>query len=302
MKIEDIDIIFISYDEPNAEENWAKLKNMVPWAKRIHGVKGSDNAHKEAARQAETDWFVSVDGDNEIDPVFLKIEINEIPEITCYSWCGKNNINGLIYGNGGLKVWNTNFVKHMKTHEAAVDDRAQVDFCWEKGYQNFPESFSTTVINKTPQQAWRAGFREGVKMLTVRGVLPPIDKIRQDVYWHNLHRLRIWCSVGSHVENGVFSILGARMGALMSYSDWNYINVRDFSELDKIYNKEVEGMESHDVVFKIKKLGNELREKLGFHWAYFDEEQSLHMVDLYQEAIDLGKSYYNKDQIWTSGS
>jgi len=80
MKIKDIDIIFISYDEPNAEENWARLVKIVPWAKRVHGVKGSDNAHKEAAKQSETDWFVGVDGDNIIDEKFLDIDIQDIPD------------------------------------------------------------------------------------------------------------------------------------------------------------------------------------------------------------------------------
>jgi cellulose synthase/poly-beta-1,6-N-acetylglucosamine synthase-like glycosyltransferase len=37
----------------------------------VHGVRGFDNAHKAAAEQSETDFFISIDGDNRIDPVFL---------------------------------------------------------------------------------------------------------------------------------------------------------------------------------------------------------------------------------------
>ena len=40
--VADLDTIFLSYDEPNKEEHWIKIKNMVPWAKRVDGVKGSD--------------------------------------------------------------------------------------------------------------------------------------------------------------------------------------------------------------------------------------------------------------------
>ena len=301
MKTKDLDIIFISYDEPNAEENWAKLKAVVPWAKRVHGIKGSDNAHKEAASQSETDWFVGVDGDNIIDTKFLDITIEHIQGICCYSWCGTNVINGLIYGNGGLKIWNKQFVLGMKTHEQSTSDRAQIDFCWERGYKNFPQSFSTTVINKTPHQAWRAGFREGVKMLTVRGVLPPIQDLKKETHWQNLHRLRIWCSVGSHVENGNYAILGARMGACKAYGDWDYINVRDFSILDDLFET-IKDLNEYDIIEKIKEHGREIRQTLGFNWAYFDAEQSLHMIDLYNEALLLGNTYYNKDKIWTSGS
>ena len=41
-KVLDLDFVFISYKEPNCEENYADLLNKVPWAKRVHGVKGFD--------------------------------------------------------------------------------------------------------------------------------------------------------------------------------------------------------------------------------------------------------------------
>ena len=34
------DIIFMSYQEPNADENWQRLVDKFPWARRVHGVKG----------------------------------------------------------------------------------------------------------------------------------------------------------------------------------------------------------------------------------------------------------------------
>ena len=52
--IADLDCIFLTYDEPNKEEFWVKIKNMVPWAKRVDGVKGSDAAHKAAAASSDT--------------------------------------------------------------------------------------------------------------------------------------------------------------------------------------------------------------------------------------------------------
>ena len=55
----DCDIIYLSYDEPNAEQNYADLCKKVPWAKRVHGVEGSDAAHKACARLSETDRFIT---------------------------------------------------------------------------------------------------------------------------------------------------------------------------------------------------------------------------------------------------
>ena len=72
VKVCDLDFVYISFNEPNKEENWADLKNKVPWAKRVDGVKGFDSAHKVAAEKAETDFFISVDGDNILDESFFK--------------------------------------------------------------------------------------------------------------------------------------------------------------------------------------------------------------------------------------
>lgn len=52
----------------------------------------------------------------------------------------------------------------MKTHENAEVEENQMDFCWGVPHENLHNCYSTTVINATPQQAFVAGFREGVKM------------------------------------------------------------------------------------------------------------------------------------------
>ena len=132
----DYDIIYLSYDEPNAEKNYADLCSKVPWAKRVHGVKGSDEAHKACARLSETDRFITIDGDNIIDENFLnqEIDFDEHEDLTScvISWAGKNVVNGLMYGNGGIKCWPKDFVLRMRTHENAdpKNAHAQVDFCW----------------------------------------------------------------------------------------------------------------------------------------------------------------------------
>ena len=74
--VTDIDIFYISFDEPNMEENWANLKSICPWAKRTHGVLGSDAAHKACAEASETDRFISVDGDNLVNPKFFDTVID----------------------------------------------------------------------------------------------------------------------------------------------------------------------------------------------------------------------------------
>lgn len=297
MKIVEFDIIFISYDEPNAELHFADLCNKVPWAKRVHGVKGSDAAHKAAANLSDTDWFVTVDADNIVSNDFfnLNIDIENNPQIKVYSWVGKNIVNGLMYGNGGLKLWKKDYVLSMKTHEASDSARAQVDFCWEDGYKQYMQCFSDVYINGSAYQAWRAGFREGVKMTLLDGIKVPCNEIQEKIWWHNIHRLQQWSTVGSHIRNGIFSVLGARQGAYMTNcTNWDYVQVRDFEYLKDYYNSEIKHLENSDtsIVDIINDLGEKLKIEIGFDWPFLTPELSKYVSNLYAQTIKFTKTYY----------
>jgi hypothetical protein len=296
MKTIELDIVFLSYDEPNADLHYADLCNKVPWAKRVHGIKGSDEAHKEAARQSETDWVVTIDADNIVDTKFFNTEFDsDQKNLQVVSWLARNRINGLRYGNGGLKIWRKDFILNMKTHEASNNERAQVDFCWEQGYQQFKECYSETVITGSPFQAWRAGFREGVKMTLLDGVRVPPDEIRERVWWHNLHRLRMWSTVGLHEENGIYAVYGARLGTwLANCTKWNYVEVRDFEILKDIWNqygRPYEKGNQEGLIEEIKLLGEKIKLGLGFDYPYLDPKQSKYTLDLYNETINLTNTY-----------
>ena len=264
IKVIDQDIIFLSYDEPNAEKNYADLCSKVPWAKRVHGVHGSDAAHKACADLSETEYFVTVDADNIVDQEFLNQEV-DIEELGVtpdhvFSWCGKVHVNGLMYGNGGLKMWTRKFVHNMKTHEHSEegDERGKVEFCFDNNYYQFNENYSVSYTNATPWQAWRAGFREGVKMSLDQGA--KVDDLRT-VWWQNYDRLLIWSQVGADVDNGMWSILGARQGCYMTNcTDWDYANVRDFEWLNNFWESDVKDLNPED---ESQKLGLEILKGTG---------------------------------------
>jgi hypothetical protein len=296
MKTIELDIVFLSYDEPNADKHYADLCNKLPWAKRVHGVKGSDAAHKAAAEKSETDWVITVDADNIVNPKFFNLDIDTSnPKIQVYSWLGKNKLNGLLYGNGGLKIWKRDFILDMKTHEASDSDRAQVDFCWEDGYRQFKECYSETDITGSPFQAWRAGFREGVKMTLLDGVKVPPQEISERVWWHNLHRLRMWSTIGAHEENGLYAVYGARLGTwLANCTQWDYVEVRDFEILKGIWNqygRPFEEVGSTGLMEEIKSLGEKIKLELGFDYPFLDAKQSKYTLDLYEETIKLTNTY-----------
>jgi len=270
MKIRDIDIIYLSYDEPNADENYADLLKKAPWAKRVHGVEGSDAAHKACAELAETERFITVDGDNKIYADFLEQEIDfkQHPYMknAVLSWCGYNVINGLMYGNGGLKCWPKDVVLNMKTHEASEsnDIAAQVEFCWNLDYIQMNSCYSKVYNNATPAQAWRAGFREGVKMCLDRGRKFNSITFKDEVYWQNLHRLMIWQMVGADVEHGMWAIYGARLGCVMTnLENWDYVQVRDFKYLNSLWEEITQDVDDTNILWKVRKLGFRLQQELG---------------------------------------
>ena len=264
-RVVDHDIIYLSYDEPNAEQNYADLLTKVPWAKRVHGVKGSDAAHKAAANASETDRFITIDGDNRIRETFLSQEA-DLSEYDLtdkvISWTALNQINGLAYGNGGIKCWPKEKVLNMRTHENADPDNphAQVDFCWDLQYIQMNGTFSDIYNNATPQQAWRAGFREGVKMALDQGIKPDIEDFKRN-HWKNLHRLWIWLMIGADAENGRWAVYGAREGLYKTMcTDWDFVNVRDFEWLNEYWN--TLSVTEETLEEETEKLGDELINEL----------------------------------------
>lgn len=288
------DFIFLSYDEPNAEKNYADLCQKIPWAKRVHGVKGSDAAHKACADLSDTEYFITVDGDNQVKPEFLNVEVDVeklgLTEDHVFSWCGKIHVNGLMYGNGGLKLWNKKFVNNMKTHEASngTDSRSLVEFCFDDLYYQFNENFSTSYTNASAFQAFRAGFREGVKMSLNQGAL--VRDIKS-VWWQNLERLLIWCSVGADVENGLWSIYGTREGCfLTNCTDWDYTQVRDFEYLTEQWDNHYSKIQNNDLISHIQKVGNILATDLGLEIALLDEDSSRFFKKVYHNTPRIIKS------------
>ena len=303
--ISEFDLFYISYDEPQKEEFWAKLQEQCPWAQRIDGVKGFDSAHKACANASTTDRFITVDGDNEVYSEFFDLEL-DIPDRLqdkTLSWGARNIVNGLTYGNGGVKLWTKDFVLNMRTHENATRDEEKVDFCWDDNYVQLNNTYSDTCINGSPFQAFRAGFREGVKMTLDRGSKLSGGKIENQIYAINFKRLLIWCSVGADTENGLWSVYGARLGVYMANikSDFDIAQISDYDWFKSYYYEEIapKFVEQSDSLQQVcsrtgqrwrksllkeecAKLAIPLYRDLGMKIADMDEQQSAFFKEVYE--------------------
>ena len=305
LRPKDYDIIFLSYDEPNADKNYHDLLTKVPWAKRVHGVEGSDAAHKACADLSETDRFITVDADNIVDPTFINQDLIFQDHVdlanSVVSWSGKNIINGLTYGNGGIKCWPKHIVRGMKTHENADPNNAaaQVDFCWDIKYCQVDKIYSYVHNNATPQQAWRAGFREGVKMTLNEGVKVDYENFLKQVHKKNMDRLRIWQTVGLDVDNGIWAMYGARLGTWMTNcTDWDYVNVRDFEYVNKMWHDTYSKMDEEDLLYEMEILGEKLVDELGMSipLEVYNEEQSKFFKSMYVNPPRIGKTFIKEDR------
>ena len=117
--------------------------------------------------------------------------------------------------------------------------------------------------NGSPLQAWRAGFREGVKMGLVDGDIIDPRYLKEQVHDKNYKRLLTWMSVGDDVENGIWGVYGARLGCHMTNiarTEWDWKNVRDFRWLTNFFET--------DVLPKFQDNDDQLCKRTGMRWNY----------------------------------
>ena len=193
------DIVFISYQEPNADENYARLKQRFPLAKRVHGVKGIHQAHITAAKKCLTNMFWIVDGDAHIvDEFNFDYEVPKHQLDHVHVWRARNAVNALVYGYGGVKLFPRQMTLDMDISKPDMTTSISRKF---KAVQ---ELSNVTVFNTDPFNTWKGAFRECVKLSSKL-----IDR-QKDV--ETIKRLNTWCTRGKTKPFGEYSIPGAIEG------------------------------------------------------------------------------------------
>jgi hypothetical protein len=217
------DVFFISYDEPNAEDNWRKLRSRFPVAKRVHGIKGIKNAHMACAKKSLTRMFWTIDGDTVVDD-------NWDPRYTppvwdqqyLHVWFSRNPINGLTYGYGAIKLWPKNVVLEH--------NRSWIDFTSSVGGIKIVENvISTTAFNTSPYNTWKSAFRECVKLSE------NVKKDPNDV--ESQYRLSQWLTVSNDSEPyASWCIIGANDGVKWFQENFDNIHfINDFDWLHELF-------------------------------------------------------------------
>jgi hypothetical protein len=197
----EFDKVFISYNEPNADENYERILERFPDVKRIHGVKGIHQAHIAAASLCETEMFWIIDGDAQLTDYF---KFNHIPEHhnkeAVHVWRSLNPVNGLVYGYGGVKLFPTEKTLMMDTSKPDMTTSISNKFVAMDKISN------VTAFNTDPFNTWKSAFRECVKLSS-----KIIDRQKDE---ETNKRLRAWCT---YTENdppfAEYALKGAKAGA-----------------------------------------------------------------------------------------
>ena len=219
------DIVFISYNEPNADDNFKKLQQRFPRAKRIHGVKGIHQAHIKAAELSDTDMFFVVDGDAIVeDDFYFDYEVPVYDRDCVHVWRSRNPINDLEYGYGGVKLLPRQPTLDMDVDAPDMTTSISKKFKIQKQVSNVSE------FNIDELSTWRSAFRECAKLAskTIRG---QIDK-------ETNQRLEIWTTIGSDRKYGNYAIAGARAGREFGNIDGVDLKlINDFTWLEQRFKE-----------------------------------------------------------------
>ena len=220
------DIIFISYNEPNADANFEKLKARFPYAHRVHGIKGIHQAHIAAAKKAFTKMFWVVDADAEILDTFnFDHEVSKYDLECVHVWRSRNPINDLEYGYGGVKLLPKRLTQNMDV--STPDMTTSISSL----FKAMPEVSNITAFNTDPFNTWKSAFRECCKLAS-----KTID--RQDDI-ETQQRLDVWCTLNESAPYGAHAYMGAIAGKYFGLFWQNapseLLKINDFDWLKEQY-------------------------------------------------------------------
>jgi hypothetical protein len=238
----DLDLVFLSYDEPAADSNFDALVACAPrMPKRVHGVKGFHAAYSAAAEVSTTDRFITIDADSIVhDDLFAaELDDQDMPDVV-FSFPARNSVNGLTCGNGSVKCWPKDLLRLNPTHESAVSGAGKVDFHYAYRYRRLAIVGSEHCFASTPYHAFRAGYREGIKLSLIKGQkLNCWIETKEKMTRKNWSKLLVWLSVGADVPNGLWAIFGARMAItdLWLRRTTNPEEIADYAFMFKLWKK-----------------------------------------------------------------
>ena len=203
------DVVFISYDEPEADQNWKILKDHCPRAVRVHGVSGMELALEAAADVSTTPWFFAVFAKTQLHKGFdFSVVPDRMQLPKHYIFNCRNASNNLEYGHMGVVLYNCQGVRDINRA-----GNFGLDYTLSFPHESVPLLSCHGDFATTPYHAWRTAFRETAKLAYFEQTQPSVD---------NHYRLGIWLT---HAEG--------------NHADWVLKGANDGNEFYKTTNSDL---------------------------------------------------------------
>ena len=219
------DIVFISYQEPSADANYAALKTRFPMIKRVHGVKGIHQAHIAAAKKCFTKMFWIVDADAIVMDNFnfdYIVPNHQLDHV--HVWRSQNPVNDLVYGYGGVKLLPRKLTIDMDLTNPDMTTSISDKFIAVEQVANI------TAFNTDPFNTWKSAFRECAKLSS--------KIISRQNNEETEQRLDAWCTKGIERQYGDYALAGANAGRKFGVSNRSDISlINNFEWLHEQFSK-----------------------------------------------------------------
>ena len=216
-----MDVVFISYDEPDAEHNWNILAQRCARAKRVHGVAGMETALEAAADLSSTPWYYAVFAKTRLHEQF---DFSYVPDFMQqpknYIFDCINTVNDLQYGHMGVVMYNCQGIREL--------NRATnfgLDYTLSFAHESVPIVSCYGNFNQTPYHTWRTAFRECAKLAYFESQSPTIDGEYRLNTW--LSRAQgnhaEWCLKGAHDGVEFFKASDQALATLKQSFRWEWL-------------------------------------------------------------------------------
>ena len=211
-----MDIIFISYDEPGAEERFEKLKQKYPRAKWCKDIEGQTLAYHTAAGMSDTDYFFAVFPKIDVvDNFKFDFQPDRMKNPCHYIFDCYNEVIDCTYGHDAIILYNKKLVLHTIS--------PGLDFTLSAPCEVVPILSAVNKLEETPLLAWRTAFRETLKLKAQSVVKPTVE---------TNFRLKKWLTKGKG-KNAVWVYRGANDAIEYTRSGQPLQNSYDFEWLTK---------------------------------------------------------------------
>lgn len=215
----ELDIIYISNGESNAEEMYEHLVRVAGReVKRVQNVNGRNNAFKQAAELSSTPWFFKIPAKLRMDETFSWAwQPDYFQEPKHYIFHARNPLNGLVYGHQAAVVYNKRLV--LET------DAVELDFTLSKAHEVVPICNAVAEFNADPWMTWRTAFREVVKLKHFNVINPNVETEYRIKTWLTKAQGKNaeWCLRGSADAVEYYESVNGDYDALMLTFGWAWL-------------------------------------------------------------------------------